>query len=139
MLFLLLCELLKNWKYFFESYGDTKCAYIFFTLEVDLISKHLDTWKDFAFWCLYHWDLYCIVLTDCVWKCLHASVYGLYSVKFAYIERENFFFMCILNLFFKFGLYLFSFPHLLNFSWNLFCFFYIFIGRHSCLYNLCCL
>ena len=30
----------------------------------------------------------------------HATVYGSHSVKFAFIERENIFFMCILNLVF---------------------------------------
>ena len=40
----------------------------------------------------------------------HAIVYGSHSVMFAFIERENIFFMCILNLVFKFGLCLFIFP-----------------------------
>ena len=52
-------------------------------------------------------------------KCLHASVYGSHSVKFAYIERENIFLHMYPQLFFffflKFGLCLFSFPHVLNF------------------------
>ena len=30
----------------------------------------------------------------------HAIVYGSHSVMFAFIERENIFFMCILNLIF---------------------------------------
>ena len=51
---------------------DNKCANIFSTTEVDLSSKHLDTWKHIAWWCLYHWDLYCKVLTECAWNvCMH--------------------------------------------------------------------
>ena len=35
----------------------------------------------------------------------HATLYGSHSVMFAFIDRKNiFFFMCILNLVFKFGL-----------------------------------
>ena len=38
------------------------------------------------------------------------TVYGSHSVKFAFIEKRLFFFMCILNLVFKFGLCVFIFP-----------------------------
>ena len=67
-------------------------------------------------------------------KCLHASVYGSNSVKFTYIERENICIHVYLNLFFKFGLCCFIFPHLLNFpqnyfSQNLFCFSYFYRGE----------
>ena len=67
-------------------------------------------------------------------ECLHASFYEPYSVKFAYILKEIIFvFMCILSLFCKFGLYLSSLTHLLNFPQNCFpktCFvFPIFIGE----------
>ena len=44
------------------------------------------------------------------------------------LKERIFFFMCILNLVFKFGLCLFTFP-LLNFSQNLFCFSYFYRGR----------
>ena len=40
----------------------------------------------------------------------HATACGSYSVMFAFIERENIFFMCILNLVVKFGLCVFIFP-----------------------------
>ena len=84
---------------------------------------------------LYYWDLYYIVLTNCAWKCLHASVHGSQIVKFAYIEREN---ICIHVyphlIFLKFVLYFFIFPYLLNFHQscffqNLFCFSYFYWGR----------
>ena len=39
-----------------------------------------------------------------------ATIYGSHSVKFAFIERENIFFICILNLVFKFGLCLLFIP-----------------------------
>ena len=49
------------------------------------------------------------------------------------LKERTFFFMCILNLVFKFDLCVFFFPHLLNFPQNyfpknMFCFFPIFIG-----------
>ena len=84
----------------------------------------------------YHLDLYCIVLTI-NWlcqECLHASVYGSHSIKFAYIKKESIFvYMCTLDLFFKFSLCFFIFPHLQNFpqnhfSQNLFCFFLFYRG-----------
>ena len=40
----------------------------------------------------------------------YATVYGSHSVMFAFIERENIFFMCNLDLVFKFGLCVFIFP-----------------------------
>ena len=67
------------------------------------------------------------------------------------LKEKIFFFMCILNLVFQFGLCLFIYPHLLNFfqnffSQNLFCFSYFYRGRNffltfvvhrgSCLYFL---
>ena len=68
---------------------DNKWANIFSTFEVELNSKYLDTWKNFVYWIfillrsiLYSLNWLCL-------KCLHASVYRLHSVKFAYIEREN--------------------------------------------------
>ena len=50
------------------------------------------------------------------------------------LKERIFFFMCILNLVFKFGLCLFIYPHLLNFpqncfSQNLFCFSYFYGGE----------
>ena len=89
---------------------------------------------------LYHWDLYCI-LYNLNWlclKCLHASVYGSYSVKFSCIEREN---ICIhvhpyfIFLFFKVWYVLIYFSYLLHFSQSYIsqtCFvFPIFIGGES--------
>ena len=58
----------------------------------------------------------------------HATVYGSHSVMFAFIEERIFFFMCILNfIFFKFGLCVFIYHHLLNFPLN--CFSYFYRGR----------
>ena len=58
----------------------------------------------------------------------HATIYGSHSVKFAFIKRENIFFVCILNSVFKFVLCFFYFPHLLNFFPKLVLFFLFFIG-----------
>ena len=46
------------------------------------------------------------------------------------LKERIFFFMCIINLVFKFGLCLFTFPFRLNFSQNIFCFSHI-IGREK--------
>ena len=85
-------------------------------------------------------------------ECLHASVYGSHTIKFAYIKREN---ICInvnSQFFCFFVWFVFFFPHLLNFPQNcfsqdLFCFSYFYRGRKlflklvafhwgSCLYFL---
>ena len=64
----------------------------------------------------------------------HAIVYG-HIVSCLHLLKERiFFFICILNLVFKFGLCLFTFPLLLNFSQNcfsqnLFCFSYFYRRR----------
>ena len=108
----------ENWKYFFE---------IWWIIHVQIFSlKHIAYFLNlYIYIYIYLWDLYCIVLTDCAWKCLHASVYGSHSVKFS---------SCVSSTYFLLGLCLFSFPHLLNFpqsccfSKNLFCFSYIFMG-----------
>ena len=67
---------------------------------------------------------------------LHAYVNGSHSVKFAFIERDNIFLMCILNFGFKFGLCVFIYSHLLKFPQNCFSqnffFFLIFIGGEIC-------
>ena len=103
------------------------------------------TW--FKNWLINFWVLYCLVFALFICELqkifflrdtmdnqcanifsTHATVYGSHNVKFAFIERENFFFfMCILNLVFEFGLCLFIFPHLLYFPQNLFCFFPLFL------------
>ena len=66
----------------------------------------------------------------------HATVYGSHSAMFAfYLKREYFFFMCILNLVFKFGLCVFIFPTSYIFPQNnffpkhLFCVSYFYRGR----------
>ena len=76
----------------------TKCENIFSTLEVDLSSKYLDTWKHITCWIfislisiLYSLNWLCL-------RCLHA--YGLHSVKFAYIERGNIYIHMNLQLIF---------------------------------------
>ena len=90
----------KCWKYkiFFWDMVDTKCENIFSTLEVDLSSKYLDTWKHIRWWIfislisiLYSLNWLCL-------KCLHA--YRLRSVKFAYIKRENIYIHVNLQLIF---------------------------------------
>ena len=74
----------------------------------------------------------------------HATVYGSHSVKFAFIERDNIFFMCILNLVFflkKLGLCLFLYPHSLYFSPKLFfpkfILFFLFLQGKKLFFNLC--
>ena len=66
----------------------------------------------------------------------HANVYGSHSIMFAFIERESIFFMCIHNLVFKFGLFVFIFPASKIFPKTVFpktCFvFPIFIGGEAC-------
>ena len=129
--------IVENWKYFFE---------IWWIIHVQIFSlKHIAYFLNLYIY-IYLWDLYCIVLTDCAWKCLHASVYGSHSVKFS---------SCVSSTYFLLGLCLFSFPHLLNFPQNVFFFFFfslrgrklylkfmLFIGgfvvvhRGSCLYSL---
>ena len=48
---------------------------------------------------LFHWELYCIVLGDHVWKCLYASGHGLHSVKHC-IKWKREYWYSMYNLFF---------------------------------------
>ena len=72
----------------------------------------------------------------------NATVYGSHSIKFVFIERENIFFMCILNLvFLKLGLCLFLYPHPLYYSPKLFfpklVLFFLFLQGEKLFFNLC--
>ena len=107
------------------------CKYFLYSCGWFEFSKHLDTWKHSACRCLYHWDLYCIVKIDFAWKCFACICLWVSSLHV--LKERIFVFICTLNLFFRFGLCCFIFPHLLNFPQNyffqnLFCFSYIFIG-----------
>ena len=105
----------KNWQYFFEIWW--------------IINGQIFSLKHFACWFLYHWDLFCMVLTNCTWNvCMHLFMGHIVS-NLHILKERIFVFKCILSLIFKFGLYLFSFPHLLNFSQNLFCFSYFYRRR----------
>ena len=50
---------------------------------------------------LFHWELYCIVLGDHVWKCLYASGHELHSVKHC-IKWKREYWYSMYNLFFFF-------------------------------------
>ena len=100
--------------------------------------KHLDTWKHITCWIFMSLKSIVRSLNWLRLECLHASVYGSHSVKYANIERKNIFIhvypQLFIYLFVKFGLCIFSFPHLLNFPQNyffqnLFCFSYFYWGR----------
>ena len=84
---------------FFWDMVDNKCANIFSNLDVDLSSNTLTHEKTSHAEFLYYWDLYCIVLINCVWNvCTHLFMGHIVST-----------YMC-----------LFIFPYLLNFSQNCF-------------------
>ena len=59
----------------------------------------------------------------------HATIYGLHSVKFAFIERKNIFLHVYPQLSFYVWFVCLYFPHLQNFPQNLFCFSYFYRGR----------
>ena len=72
----------------------------------------------------------------------HATVYGSHSVMFAFIERENIFFMCILNLFFLVWFVFFYLSPPPKFSSKLFfpkrVLFFLFLQGEKLVFNLCC-
>ena len=82
------------------------------------------------------YNVFCIILIDCALSvCMHLFMDHI-VLRLHILKERIFVFMCILTFFcfLKFGLCLFIFPHLLDFSQsyfsqNLFCFFYFYRGR----------
>ena len=106
------------------------CKYFLYYWGWFEFSKYLDTWKHIACWIFISLRSILYSLNWLYLECLHASVYGSHSVKFAYIERENIFLHGYPQLLFFFLV----FPHLLNFFQNCFfqnlcCFPYFYRGR----------
>ena len=99
MIFFQMCELLKL-RIFKE---------IWWIINVQIFSLLLLLiWVQNALTCentlhaefLYHWDLYCIVLTDCAWSvCMHLFIGHIVS-SLHILKERIFVFMWILNLFF---------------------------------------
>ena len=106
------------WKmeiYIFWDMRDNECANISLLLRLIWVFKTL--WRMKTHCMLDFFISLRSILYSLNWlclECLHASIYGSYSVKFHILKERIFVFMCILNLFFKLGLCRFSFLHHLN-------------------------
>ena len=120
--FFLMCELLKI-GFFLEIWWIINVQIFSLLLRLIWVQNTLTHEKTLHAKFLYHWHLYCIVLTDCAWNAYMHLFMGHIVSSLHMLKERIFVFMCILNLFFKFGLCCFIFAHLQNFPKNLFCFF----------------
>ena len=109
---------------FLRDVVDNKFANIFSTLEFDLSFQNTLTHENTLHAeFLYHWDLYFIVLTNLLEVFVCICLWVSHIASSLHILKERIFvFMYILNLFFflVWFVFLFIFPHLLNFPETIF-------------------